>query len=496
MTFVRRDTPFLPDWEWSFNPGMISWAGMTAKSENLRSAIGQGGVFRDHMMEAKQILSNFDREKFASSLKHRGMIRAFIQTWLENSSLAKETLNQVTLSQLINAPAGITRLASMAIIQLHLSYFGELDQWEHNLFETSKSAVYQAIEMQKVNSRFVDIVESARTNPNLIVDRLGPENIATLLVDGGQTLEGLFADLKLHGLRSGSFRSLVQHAVYLRRIQSADPAIPHDFLGELGSETLRKTTGPDGRYFGLSLLEALTDKAGQKPSPQWIDTILSIGGDPRMTFTHVWSTWWQPVSQGARETMSRWLSDQDLTLFLRAIAEFGNKSRNAEILRMYPDREKFLRGLQSAGLIRETRLYMGSQARDYIKSVLTKTQARTITRLVGQADTSIIFVDCGDFHIVEGSHSFKIWIYPGRPVKELTDRSRYSVHINEFRNELPNQYGDASHLVEGITHSVSPGTWQYKALRIMVRRYGAQLEPYRMMTQKSYDAMRHRDGMP
>lgn len=488
--------PFLPDWEWSSNLGANNWNGMTEKSKALQSSIGQGGAFKNYMAEARQILNNFDDSRYASALTRKGMIRALIQVWIEDPTLAKATVNKRTLTQLANSSAGFTRMATVAMLQLHLSYFSELDDWEADLFETSRTAVSAAVEMQKTNQKFLDVVETVRSHPDLTIQRSAPKNIAELLVDGGQTLEGLFTDLKLYGLRNENFRGLVQYAVYLHRIKVADPSVVNDFLDDFRSDGLNRSRGPDGRFFGLSLIEALTDKGDKKPSAQWIETILCIGGDPRMSYTTLWSTWWQPVSERALETMTRWLSDQDLTLFLRAIAEFGRKSNNEEILRMYPDREKFLRGLQASGLIRETRLYMGHRARSFMQAVLTPMQSRSVTRLEGQTDTSIIFVDCGDFHIVEGSHSFKLWIYPGRPVKELTDRARYSVEIDEFRNILPDLYLHSGRQVAGIRHTASPGTWQYKALQVMIRRLGADLEPYRMMTEDSYNAMRRRIGMP
>ena len=488
--------PFLPDWDWPSTPGANNWNAVTEKSKALQSSIGQGGAFKNYMAEARQILSDFDGSRYASALTRKGMIRALIQVWIEDPALAKATMNRHTLTQLANASAGFTRMATVAMIQLHLSYFGELDDWDTDLFETSRATVSAAVQMQKTNQKFLDVVETVRSHPDLTIQRSAPENIAELLIDGGQTLEGLFTDLKLRGLRIDNFRGLVQYAVYLHRIKVADPAVVHDFLDDFRSADLKRSKGRDGRFFGLSLIEALTDKGEKKPSTQWIDTILSIGGDPRMSYTAYWSTWWQPVSVRAIETMTRWLSDQDLTLFLRAIAEFGHKSNNEEILRMYPDRKEFLRGLQASGLIRETRLYMGHRARSFMKAVLTPMQSRSVTRLEGQTDTSIIFVDCGDFHIVEGSHSFKLWIYPGRPVKELTDRARYSVDIEEFRKILPDLYLQSGRQVAGIRHTPSPGTWQYKALQIMIRRHGADLEPYRMMTEDSYNAMRRRVGMP
>ena len=120
------------------------------------------------------------------------------------------------------------------------------------------------------------------------------------------------------------------------------------------------------------------------------------------------------------------MSKEDLRLFLQAVEQYGLETANTEMQRMFPARKRFLEGLFKLKLIRNTRLLLGGKAQQSVKRILGKDVKTSFARMDGPMnDKAVIYLDCGDFHLVEGSHSFKIWVYlaalakPSEPMSEI-----------------------------------------------------------------------------
>lgn len=493
MSHYQPAPSFLENWDWTADPHKPSWQTLTKRAETLQIKVGSGGSFKDYVGRAKAILVDFDLGRFIEALESRSMIRAFLHAWSSENSLARETLRKETIEALSSSKAGISRLGTVALIHLHLTYFDDVEKWQKTLFSSMEKAVLQAVEAQPRNASIQDIVESVRISPELIVRKSAAQSASKIIVSGKHTLEGLLTDLKLIGFEARRYREILNHEVFLRRIETADPHGRNDFLAELSSDAVRKASRAEGGFFGLSLVEALITRPNKTPAPEWIDTILDIAGDPRMSHTAGWSTWWQPLHPEIRDTMIRWLSDQDLELFLRTIEEYGNRTNNEKLKRMYPDRQQFLRGLQHSGMVRETRLYMPESARSFVRRTLPPRMFQTISHLEGTPDQSVIFIDCGTFHIVEGSHDFKIWIYEGKPHERLVRRDRFSTHIGKLRQSLADEYEANGQHNRGVSHN---GIWQYPALEFIRQTLNVDISPSSLMTKSSYLEMLSKKGMP
>lgn len=481
------------DWNWHSNSKTRSWRSLSDGAKALSARVGTGGPFKDYVSRAKTILKDFDLREFSKSIESQSMIRAFFHAWMSESALAESTLRIQTINALSTSKLGMSRLGTMALIHLHLMYFDRVDQWESGLFSAIEDAVRKAVAAQRRNDKVIDIVETVRAKPELVIKASATSSASRLVVNGEHSVEGLLADLKLSGLEARRYRELLNQEVYLRRIENADPHANNSFLSGISSDAVRKAPRPGGGYFGIDLLEALISRPNGMPSLEWLNAILDIAGDPRMSYTQNWSTWWSPLEESARETVIRWLSDQDLELFLRTIEEYGERTNNETLQRMYPDRSKFLRGLQKSGLVRETRLFMPASARDFAGRTLPNRVLQTISRLEGTRDQSLIFIDCGKFHIVEGSHNFKIWVYEGAVHELLSSRRRYSTHIDELRQPLSDQYFKKGQRYKAVTHN---GLWQYPVLCFLRQDLGIDINSSEMMTKATYSEMRYKKGMP
>lgn len=495
MTYFAPAPPFLDDWDWDWHdePQKPSWRVLTDGAKVLNARVGTGGPFKDYVGRAKTLLENFDFKEFSEAAKSRSMIRAFFHAWLSEPSLAESTLRIKTIDVLSASTSGLSRLGTMALIHLHLMYFDQVDQWESGLFRAIEKAVTDAVASQTRNDKIPDIVEAVRAKPELLITATAASAASKLVISGEHSVEGLLADLELSGFEARRYRELLNQEVFLRRIENADPHGVNEFLSEISSDSVRKGPRPGGGYFGIDLLEALISRPKGIPSLEWLNAILDIAGDPRMSYTQNWSIWWSPLEESVRETVIRWLSDQDLELFLRTIEEYGERTRNEDIQRMYPDRSKFLRGLQKSGLVRETRLFMPESARSFAGRTLPIRVLQTISLLEGTPDRSLIFIDCGRFHIVEGSHNFKIWIYEGEVHELLASRQRYSTHIDELRQPLADQYLHNGQRYKSVSHL---GLWQYPVLYFLRQNLGIDIDPSTMMTTATYSDMLFKKGMP
>src|SRR5699024_3971830 len=148
---------------------------------------------------------------------------------------------------------------------------------------------------------------------------------------------------------------------------------------------------------------------------------VEIGGDPRLRRSAAYRKWWAEIPPDCAETVARWLSAEDLRLFLDSIERFAETTGNPVMNRLFPGRKTFLWGLYELGYVKETRLIVGRDVRDDLRRRLSPEMLRSLARLQGRGreSTSLIAIDCGPFFLVEGSHNVKLWIFVGPRVDEL-----------------------------------------------------------------------------
>ena len=159
------------------------------------------------------------------------------------------------------------------------------------------------------------------------------------------------------------------------------------------------------------------------------------------------------------------MSRLDLRLFLEELENYSNQSGNSELKRMFPSRKNFLDGLEKKDLISDTRLFLSYGAIQYLRNNYNPEHLPKFSR-VTSGDKSIIHVRLGDTHIIEGSHSCYLWIYPRLdPSAVVFDYSKGDVSYHALTGGLNDKMlmkGTPSHA--NITHSPSNFSWQKKAV--------------------------------
>lgn len=474
----------------------VEWLEVTSRAHKIETAVGQGSLFEATLQLIKGLLMDGKEEDVRRLLDKRRNIRALLTLWQDQEGLAKQSMS-VSFMRALREPEvwPPTRMSIGLLIGLHLSHFDFLDEWQPGLFNESRDLIRDALKVLSSNTRSMGLVEAVRQEPDNFLLISSPESLANVLIDNEQTLAEYLERTGIHGFDAGRFGDLVRNWYYLEQIRQADPKLNHSFLGELTSQSVSKAPAPDGRYFGHHVIEAMTNKPSSEPTRSWIDTIVDIAGDPRLSESEQWHTWWRGVTQESREQMIRWLSAEDLRLFLAAVELYGQRSENDRLERMFPARRKFIEGLHSQGIIRETRLILGNKASSAIRQHLGTALRTDIALLEKLHDTSIIYIDCGDFKIIEGSHDYKMWIFIGGELPLITNRKKQQYTANELREDIPEQHGiDQSfgaYAHMGIVHN---GFWQRKALEF-IAEWNISIDAEKVLTKEDYSDLR-RSGLP
>lgn len=241
-----------------------------------------------------------------------------------------------------------------------------------------------------------------------------------------------------YGIATNSrFFQKAQQAYYLHRLRSLAPNQPDDLLVQVRRVAGQPFEKP--RMLGhivMAILIDKLDKAGAEPSDLWMETILAIGGDPRVARTaRSFRLWWQPMGEPRIQCMLRWLSKVDLELFLQICREYVGESSREDLARMYPDREKYLRWLFRQDLILQTRLFLGDGVSEYVRRSYDGKKFHYIS-MSGSRDLAVFYLEIRapyapdrKLHIVEGTFSFTLKIMEGIPRGSvLNDEYRYKYY--------------------------------------------------------------------
>ncbi|MBD7996993.1 EH signature domain-containing protein [Oerskovia gallyi] len=520
-----RPELFLPGWPvGSFD----SWDRLTSRAQRLTARAGTGLQFDLLLAEVRRLIDSGRIDLLSARLPERRFARAVVTVWSEDRERARASMTPAVVSLLVDSQTPRpSRLLVAALASMFLTHFDRLDSWSPGLFEATSTAVERAVTQVPVRRTRApalpppppphggtpvpppppppnppasrDIVDAFRYNSEFLLDIEAPRAVAQGLRATETALGDWLRVIGINGHVNGRYGIRVREALFLETIRAADHTRAEGlgFLAELTSKTVVESLGAGGTYFGHQILVAMTDKPDVAPCNEWLDAIVKIGGDPRLQRQALWHRWWEPLPQAARDKAVRWMSVEDLRLFLTAVENHGLITRNADLQRMFPARKTFLWGLYESGLVRESRIFLGSGASVSVKRQLGARRTDA-THLTQRSDTAIVFLDCGDFHIVEGSHSFKLWVYAGRPVARLLDRSRRNYSPDELIKDIPELHaqqhpaGRRAHV--GITHYAT--TWQHAALKFLIETLGAPVDPQRLLTPEDYLTLKHRFGLP
>ncbi|UTF51785.1 EH signature domain-containing protein [Desulfomicrobium sp. ZS1] len=415
-------------------------------------------------------------------------VRAITYLLLNNSSFRKKVPISQKLLRALEKPLGrLSNLALLSLVRLWFEYFDRLGPEE--ILKLFGNFLNDRLEKKAANSNCSTEFQNLYEYGPVIFKKDGPARLVET-IPPGSTLNDVFNKPGLQGYESGRFQTICRMLYYIDTLGKIPVGTHHSVLDEVIKRDVYEASYKDNLLIGHKILSIIIDRSPEEDiSDSWQNVLLSIAGDPRVPKSSPkYQKWWAFLTQKQISKVCGWLSKVDLKLFLQALEEHGVSSGNTDLQRMFPSRKKFLEGLIKQGLVKHSRLFIGSNADKFFKSIYGYKELPSYARVL-DSNRSIIYLHVGNCHMIEGSHSFKLWIFTKLPddIKILNYTKReFSVSdlstsiVSECSNKFPNNFYYTS-----IVHSPSNFNWQHKAISFL-RSAGESLDLEEIFTNNEY----------
>ena len=476
----------------------LAWRALEERVSRSALSIGKGNAFR-RLVKVIEDCSRRGQDLPGEVYRSRPGIRALTWLWLQSETIRDAYLYQESLEAMLSSQN--ERLSRMAVIQLAQLYFREHDRLskeEKGLTESLGVILVQQVDAIQSRARMQgkDVI-AVIYRENWLMRKNGPALLVEKCLEAGLPLDDFVARLGLEGYMDGRFGEICRAIYYIKELEKVPVGEHHDVLNEIVKERVSKAPYQGSIRVGHAALKILIDRTEGEPSDLWQNVILTIAGDPRVSGTNrQFAEWWAPLGDDRVNKVRGWLAKEDLKLSLEAVEQYGLDSRDEGLNNMFPARKKFLEGLFSQGVVRHSRLMLGSKAEFFVKRILDKEMLSSYAKMDGQmSDKAVIYLDCGDFHIVEGSHSFKIWLYQERPDPSLINYDKNYYSHSDLTIKLPRQYrrDHKGKRYTGITHY--PTTWRRKVIEFLVD-HDVELDWPSLFTRQEWLDQKYQHGIP
>ncbi|RDL46192.1 hypothetical protein DN730_03915 [Marinomonas piezotolerans] len=487
--------PKLQDAQWE--KVTEEWVKLTANTKKIADGAGQSQEFKALEEGIRRLILNGEFDQVKKVIKKRRGVRVLTQLWIDNEDVRRRSLNDSFIDHIKELHPKLGMSSLMNLIALLYRYFDMLNI--DSVFEKLTTWLQGQIDFRLSDRKQPSntILSSLHQHKNWLFDLSAPKAVVDLAKKNHLDLSDQLKKLRLNDLPQGRFLNICHAQYYLETLKEIPLGESHDILAELSKSEVAKMPYEDGKRIGHIALEIMIDRSGGAPSSIWQNFVLDMAGDPRIANTAKnYREWWQPIGEHRIKMVTSWLAKEDLRLFLGAIEEYGKQSGDDALNRMFPARKKFLEGLYEHGIIRNTRLMLGQSAATTVKKVLGKSMTTSFIKLSDSHmnDKAVIYLDCGEFHIIEGSHQFKLWIYTGLPSSRLSDYSLKSLShldltvgfVRDFNKSYDGNY-------KAITHS--PTTWQKNAIEFLAEN-GVVLDLEKVLSREDYQVYIRRFGVP
>lgn len=466
------------------------WTALESKAAEMSEAAGSNDAFENAVAELRNMASTGQFGRLVEMLRRRIVARALTWLWLNDEQFSSKMLNPRLLETLVEAQAPrFTRMTLQQLAQLYFRRFDQLDK-QHDVRELLERILQQQLEKippLKIQSSWVDPLVTLKREASWLLSLDGPAMLAKRVQKDDRELGETFQELGLQGFDDGRYGDVCRTHFYLDTLRNLPVGASDPVFSELLKPLVHMAPFEGSKRIGHVALEILIDRVLQDPSEAWQDFIISLAGDPRIASSaRNYREWWQPLGEARIQKVRAWLSKEDLRVFLQAVEQYGIESQNDELKRMFPSRKIFLEGLFKLKLIRNTRLLLGSRASQSVKRILGKDVTTSFAKMDGSMnDKAVIYLDCGDFHIVEGSHSFKIWVYLATPSDSLRSYEKNTFSHFDLINAIPADYRKLYPRLpyEGFVHT--PGTWQRRVLAFLASN-GVGLDIEQLFSPEDY----------
>ncbi|HBP6668268.1 EH signature domain-containing protein [Pseudomonas aeruginosa] len=489
--------------DWS--PAVIEgWVRLVEKANRMKAKVGGSDAFERMLARFRDMASSGRFDGLKELLGRRLGARALTWLWLHDEVIGSRLFNERMLDALIeHQQPRLSRLTMIQLIQLYFRHFDRLDERDKQVESSLRGRLELHLldQLQRLPARRqalgTDPLATLNREGEWLLTLDGPLILAKTVREQGSELAKTFEAFGLSGFDVGRYGDICRAHFYLEVLRQLQPGEWDEVLDELLKPSVSKAPYEGDKRIGHVALEIMIDRAGDEPGNVWQDFILSLAGDPRIASSaQNFREWWKPLGEERISKVRGWLSKEDLRLFLQAVEQYGIESRNDDLQRMFPARKRFLEGLFKLKLIRNTRLLLGARAKHSVKRILGTEVKTSFASMDGQmSDKAVIYLDCGDFHLVEGSHSFKIWVYLAAPGESLRTYERNNFSHFDLINTIPATY---EKLYPGLPYDAfvhTPYTWQNKVFAFLADN-GIEVDVEQLLSREDYQLQLRRFGIP
>lgn len=444
--------------------------------------------------------------EFIGFLEDRLTLRAMTWLWLNDEFIRSHLLRTDVIKYLKQRIGWLGRLITIQLMSLYLKFYEQLESLgKHTagLLQALKDLLkkqleYFSLRRKKQNQTAVKNLFDAFVEHQ---DMLLSDNAALKTVEYAAKenldLQDLFDQLGLKGFDTGRFAEQCRYLFYIKKIESLAEGQWDSVLVEIQRSAVFNAPYDGQKLLGHVAMQLLIDKVTASPTDEWLEVLLEIAGDPRISNTvGNFRKWWQPLGEQRISRVRSWLAKEDLRLFLEAVEVYGVSSKDEALQRMFPARKRFLEGLFEQGIIRNARLMLGNSAATFVNNNISKENKINYIPLSDMTDTAVIYLDCGDFHLIQGSHSFKIWLYLAKPT-DLFDsyNSKFKLTYSDLIHKIPANYKQKYPGLpyKDITHYEN--TWRNNVVDFLYGN-GIRIDLEKIMNREDYKYYISRFGQP
>lgn len=476
---------------------VAEWSYLSARTENSRKRVGTSSVYR-RMVALIYASMTGSRRLGREIYESKVGARALTALWHAEPEVRRHYLGVDSLNRLVTGQKGrLSRLSLIQLLQVYFSVYDGLDDHEQGLrLALSALLEQQAQGIVGLSRRPGRDLVAVCVKDNWLLQHDAASVFVRKCRNSGLALNDYAKRIGVESVFYGRFGAVCRAIYYLDELRKIPVGSAHEVLDELLNSDVHKAPFQDGMRVGHKALEIIIDRTVGEPGEAWQGFVLKIAGDPRIgARARSFVEWWEPLKEQRIQKVRGWLSREDLRLFLRAVEEYGRQSGDRELQRMFPARQKFLEGLHAQGLVRNTRLMLGLRAEYYIKQILGKEMLSSYSTLKNMTDKAVIYMDCGDFHLIEGSHSFKIWVYLACPDNMLIDYAKRDFSHSELIHRIPASYARANPSLpyDGFTHH--PASWRHNVVSFIAGQ-GINLEWDKLFSDTEWREYKQSYGIP
>jgi len=478
------------------------WNDLEKQLAQLNSKVGHGSEYQLIKSELVDAVNSRNFASIKQMLTKKVTARALTQLWADDERNEYKLLSTTLLNALVESQK--PRLGRLPIITLTHLFFSRFDQLDHYSNDADKGifrVLARVLQEQlsalpiKRSASEPDVITTLQTSHRWLLDSDSPKKLVGLVKVNNLELDQYLEKEGIKALVQGRYSDVCRSIYYLDRLKEIAVGSDDAVLTELLKPDVNLIPYGDKHCIGHAVLEILIDRTKGDPGNIWQQFILNLAGDPRIASSaRNYRQWWLPLGAARIEKVRGWLSKEDLKLFLQAVEQYGVDSRDSDLQRMFPARKYFLEGLQDIGLINSARLMLGKQAAYSIKRLLGNELKTNYITLQNMTDKAVIYLDCGDFCIVEGSHSFKMWIYLAPPNTDLTSYDTATLSHSDLTKLTPRiyrqQYNNLPYI--DVTHN---NKWQKKVFDFLSDN-GVSFDIEALLSPNDYEDYIHRYGVP